>query len=51
MLATDHRTHAGFVSPKESRRANRTLWELGRAVPGAITVAHGAGVPTLPDRS
>lgn len=51
MLATDHRTHAGLCLQKESGRANRTLWELGRAVPGVIPVAHWAGVTTLSDRS
>jgi hypothetical protein len=39
----------GLCFQKESGRANRTLWELGRAVPGAIPVAHGCA--TLSDRS
>ena len=38
----------GLCLPKESGRANRTIWGLGRAVPGAIPVAHGAGVPPFP---
>lgn len=47
MLATDHRMR-GLHLQKESGRANRALWELGRAVPGTIPVKHGAGVPPDP---
>ena len=45
----------GLHLQKENRPANLTLWELGRAVPGTITVAHGVPpdtpfVPALSDR-
>lgn len=47
MLATDHRMR-GLHLQKESRRASRALWELGRAVPGTITMdAQGRCASTL----